>query len=103
MAYMLGWTLHTLREEISHEEYLGWCEYFERQPYGWREDLRAYYTMAPHLGKKAKPEDFFPSIKQLREQDKLQTKEEAAAKLNKSFQASPFGAIFAEAMKKTQE
>jgi hypothetical protein len=69
---------------VSYEEYLGWLNFFERQPPGWREDLRTYYIMSSMSGSKTKPEDIFPSIAQLRQS------EIEAEKAARSFKKSPF-------------
>jgi hypothetical protein len=58
---MLGMTVQDLHQ-ISHDEFLCWLEYFERRPYGWREDLRTAYIMRA-FGVKEKSENIFPSVK----------------------------------------
>ena len=60
-------------------------DYFQRQPVGWREDLRTYYIMSSMAGNKTKAEDIFPSIKQLK-----QAEEHSNAQVARSFKASPF-------------
>ena len=52
---------------LDYQEYMNWFKYFKRRPYGWREDLRAYYIMQSMAGSKTKPEEIFPSIKALKE------------------------------------
>ena len=103
MAYMLGISHNALMEEMTHEEYAGWSNYLERQPPGWRDDLRAYYIMTSMSGSKTKPEKIFPSIAQLKSADLEATKEEKEAqehaKMQQSLKASPFGAILANATK----
>ena len=103
LAYMLGVTHHTLMEEMSNEEFYGWSNYFERQPPGWRDDLRAYYIMSSMSGGKTKPEDIFPSIKQLRlsELDKTvdEKKDDDARALQQSLKASPFFSAFSHLKK----
>ena len=97
---MLGWSHQYLTEEVSYEEFLGWIDFFKRNPPGWQEDLRTYYIMstAGMGGMKKKPEDIFPSIRELNE-----AKREADSDKHmnvRSFEASPFGAMFAQAMNK---
>ena len=41
-------------------EYLGWCNYFNLYPIGWREDLRTRILLSAHVQKV--PEDLFPSL-----------------------------------------
>ena len=101
MAHELGCSHHFLTEEISNEEFLGWREYFRMSPPGWREDMRTYYLMSVSgMSKmKQKPEDIFPAIKQMKENQPELTSEEQQSKTVRSFKASPFGIKFAEAMK----
>jgi len=47
---------------MSHEELLGWFEYFKLQPVGWREDYRAALQIRAQ-GVNAKPSEIFPSLK----------------------------------------
>ena len=69
---------------MSYYEYSGWLNYFQRQPPGWKEDLRTYYIMSSMAGSKSKPEDIFPSIAQLKDAELEQEK------TLKSFKKSPF-------------
>jgi hypothetical protein len=46
---------------FSYEEYLGWLNYFERRPYGWREDDRVFKILQTQ-GAKGKPWNHFPSL-----------------------------------------
>lgn len=99
MAYRLGCSHQTLMEDIPHEEYLGWVDFFERNPEGWRDDLRTYYIMTSMAGGKTKPEQIFPSIKAMQEANQAVTEEEERVKAMRSFNASPFGALLANSMK----
>jgi hypothetical protein len=74
---------------------MGWINFFERQPPGWKEDLRTYYIMRSMNEIKAKPEDIFPSIKQLKTNDNA----EEPGSVD-SFKASPLFKQFDEAFKK---
>ena len=61
MAFQLKMPLYKLLEEMTYEELLGWLDYFNRRPIGWRDDAR----MVPVLrtqGVKEKPEVLFPSL-----------------------------------------
>jgi len=100
---MLGCSHYTLVEELSNEEFLGWVNFFERNPDGWRDDLRTYYIMSSMSGGKQKPEDIFPSIKRLKQEEADMTEEEERIKAMRSFQASPFGALMAQANKKAKQ
>ena len=77
---------------LSYEEYIGWQQYFERRPYGWREDLRAYHIMTAMAGSKIRPEEIFPSIKKLKEEESNSTAASDSTSL-KSLEASPFGVL----------
>jgi len=54
-----------VRHEMHYDELLEWMAYFEKRPFGWREDDRTYKIMAS-FGMKAKPEDVFESLRSLR-------------------------------------
>ena len=51
-------------KELTHEEFLGWLEFFDRRPIGWKEDLRTAYLMQA-AGVDKKPEDMFPSLRSI--------------------------------------
>lgn len=91
---------------MTHEDYLGWLEYFTRQPYGWREDLRAYYAATAMAGKDApKPEQMFPSIAQLKKaetQSKIDNSDDES-NLQKSLQRSAFGTMFQQHLDKAND
>ena len=93
---MLGITVRELHS-LDYEEYYGWHEYFRRRPYGWREDLRSYYVMSSMAGGKTKPEEIFPSIRQLKEQEEVNRDD--AKDAARSFKASPFAALLTKNMK----
>ena len=57
--------VYKLKQEMPHEELLGWYAYFDRFPFGWQEDERAYRIMQAQ-GVKEKPESIFPSIARLK-------------------------------------
>jgi hypothetical protein len=46
---------------MDYEEFLGWQNYFERRPLGWREDDRTYKLLSAQ-GVKAKAPTIFPSL-----------------------------------------
>jgi hypothetical protein len=46
---------------MTYEEFLGWQNYFERRPVGWREDDRTYKLLSAQ-GVKAKAQTIFPSL-----------------------------------------
>ena len=66
-----------------HNEVMGWVEYFQRRPVGWRDDHRASYGLAAQ-GVKAKPHELFSSLHAI-ERDKEEAANESvdgdAAKL----------------------
>jgi hypothetical protein len=63
---MLGMPVYQIMEEMPQNELLGWAEYFKRRPYGWREDQRTA-VLVQAQGYKGKPEDLFPTLKQLKD------------------------------------
>ena len=64
LAYQLRMPLHVLLETMPYTEMLGWFNYFEKRPVGWRDDLRTAYMLQAQ-GVKKKPGDVFPSLRQL--------------------------------------
>lgn len=69
---------------LPYDELLGWFEYFDRRPYGWREDNRAA-TIALSFGggDKIKPSDLFPSLGAI--QRGTSAKEPDAARVGRKF------------------
>lgn len=53
-----------LLETMPYTELLGWFQYFEKRPVGWRDDLRAAYLLQAQ-GVKKKPAEVFPSLRQI--------------------------------------
>lgn len=53
--------------EMPYDEYRKWFAYFERRPYGWREDDRTMKIMQS-FGTKAKPGEVFASLAMMSEQ-----------------------------------
>ena len=53
--------VHKLLDEMTYEELVGWYNYFERRPIGWREDDRSAKVIQAQ-GVKAKAWDLFPSL-----------------------------------------
>jgi len=51
-----------LLDEMTYEELLGWYDYFERRPYGWRDDDRAAKIIQAQ-GVKEKAVNLFSSLK----------------------------------------
>lgn len=47
--------------EMPYDEMLGWFEFFEKRPIGWRDDLRTSYLLQAQ-GVKEKPTKLFPSL-----------------------------------------
>ena len=78
---------------MDYEEYTGWHAYFNMRPYGWRDDLRAFYVMSSLSGGKAKPEDVFPSIAKLKagETKRSEEKDRGTARMQQTLRASVFG------------
>jgi hypothetical protein len=47
--------------EMPYDELLKWHAYFEKRPYGWREDDRAFKLISAQ-GAKVRAADVFPSL-----------------------------------------
>lgn len=77
-------------------ELRNWARYLEARPVGWREDQRAAYTLKA-LGVKARPEDIFMSLQQLKKWDE---EREESEKMQASLARSMFGAMLEKANKK---
>jgi hypothetical protein len=63
---MLGMPVYKILDEMPQNELMGWAQYFKRRPYGWREDQRTA-VLVQAQGYKGKPEELFPSLKQLKD------------------------------------
>jgi hypothetical protein len=61
LAYQLKMKVVDLLEGMPYIELLGWMDYFERRPAGWREDDRIFKILQTQ-GVKGKPEKYFPSL-----------------------------------------
>jgi len=48
---------------MPYEEYENWLRYFEKRPFGWREDLRASYMMSSFGAKDTNK--MFPSLTEM--------------------------------------
>ncbi len=60
--------VYKLAEEMTYEELLGWYDYFDKRPAGWREDDRAAKIVQAQ-GVKSKAWELFPSLKKIYHQD----------------------------------
>lgn len=58
--------VYKILNEMPQDELRGWGIYFKKRPYGWREDQRTAMLLQA-AGYKGKPEDLFPTLKQLKE------------------------------------
>lgn len=61
LAFLLRKPLYELLYEMSHEELMGWSEYFKLRPFGWRDDYRASQLLAAS-GAKFEVTKVFPSL-----------------------------------------
>jgi len=62
----LGKTVGELLSTMSFPEYILWLQFFEKRPYGWREDLRAFRIMCSNGNmKNPKPGEYFSSLAQM--------------------------------------
>jgi hypothetical protein len=57
---------------MSSKEYFGWIKYFEKRPYGWRDDHRsAIIAQTTYQGTKPlRIKDLFPSLKMMEDSNK---------------------------------
>lgn len=46
---------------MEYPEFLGWMEYFDKVPIGWRDDLR-FFKIMRSIGSKAEPGQVFESL-----------------------------------------
>ena len=58
--------VYQIKAEMPQEELAKWGQYFQRRPYGWREDQRTAVLLQAQ-GFKGKPEDVFATLKQLKD------------------------------------
>ena len=61
--------VHKIVDEMPYDEFLGWVSYFQLRPPGWQEDSR-FMKILQAIGIKAKPEEVFNSLKQMRESNR---------------------------------
>ena len=83
LALHLHLPFNVMLDSMPYEELLGWINYLERRPIGWREDLRSYNFMCTQ-GYDKKPGDLYPSLGKIYEEPK--EKEEGS--LGPSFKGS---------------
>ena len=77
--------IYKMAEEMSYEEFLGWMDYLECRPIGWREDDRIFKVLQTQ-GVKGQPYQYFPTLKPLYQPRKAEKQE---GELNmRSFQKS---------------
>ena len=69
-------------KSLPYDEIQGWFEYFEKRPYGWRDDRRAAVvaSLCAFGDHKLKPEDMFESLSLISKQNKEVDKENFAIK-----------------------
>ena len=75
LALSLHKTVAELLETMSYQEFALWMEYFDRRPYGWREDDRTYKLLRAQ-GMKSGPETVFHSLALMKQHEE---KRKAAA------------------------
>lgn len=79
LAYLLKIPLYKLMDEMPYDELLGWGEYFNLKPPGWREDQRAALIVNSN-GANVAGEHMFSSLARMKEisekedADKVNTK-----------------------------
>ena len=60
---------------MPYDELIRWAKYFEKYPYGWEEDDRAFkianVVAMSFGGKSLKPRDLFPSLEKLHKRSQV--------------------------------
>jgi len=74
IAYHLRIPIYELSEKMTYEELLGWFNYFEQRPVGWREDDRTMKFLQTQ-GVKEGPGKIFPSLKAIYSGGKKESKD----------------------------
>lgn len=69
--------------DLPYTELLGWYDYFERRPHGWREDDRAS-KIIQSAGVKEKPWVLFPSLERIYKPESAVEGDEAGKSLGGS-------------------
>lgn len=60
--------LYLWMAEMPYDEFLGWLNFLERRPIGWREDLRTHKLLQVQ-GVKESADKVFPTIAQMKEHE----------------------------------
>ena len=60
LAFTLRMPAYKILQDLPYDELLGWFEYLESRPIGWREDLRTVYLLNAQGVKN--PEKLFPAL-----------------------------------------
>jgi len=93
VAFQLKMPVYRLLEEMTYEELLGWMDYFNKRPVGWRDDA----SMVPILqtqGVKVKPEAIYPSLAAMKRSEENTDGRISAANLkNSAFFSKMLGAV----------
>jgi hypothetical protein len=76
--------LSYIENEMSHQELIGWFEYFRRRPPGWQEDQRTA-MLVNVFGAKKSPEELFPSLRAMQEAEAESKKMSVAQQFVKRF------------------
>jgi len=66
LAFQLHMPVYELADNMPYLELLGWMDYFERRPIGWREDDRTHKILQS-AGVKAKGTEIFASLARMHE------------------------------------
>lgn len=61
LAFHLHMPVNTLLNDLTYDELLGWFNYLERRPVGWRDDDRTFKLLQAQ-GVKQKPGELFSSL-----------------------------------------
>lgn len=75
--------MHEVRE-MPYDELLGWYDFFERRPLGWREDDRTSKLLQAQ-GVKEKPWKLFPSLKAIYQPEPVNEEDQSGQIKNSAF------------------
>jgi hypothetical protein len=62
LASHLHMPVYQIYNEMPYDELLKWLEYFNKRPYGWRDDDRAFKIIQAWGGSNIKPYQVFASL-----------------------------------------
>lgn len=74
--------VYKMLDEMPYDELIKWANYFNKKPVNWDSDHRTYLLLKA-FGAKGKPEDYFPSLRQIKIDEENRKSESAGRVLPK--------------------